>query len=211
MRSGLVLLLLSVPASAAPTRRLGGEQVPVVDAEPAFDQGTYIAPASSRLASTYRTQLTTQTLDKTERESLKRDALPPGQFLVRIHRDKRGQRYLYKPCDFGYHERVLITGTEIILLANEPLAVPIARKETKGRITTIELHDANLPPMVSTKFRLRTTTIPGQFELAAGDDDFSELVATPAAVAKLDVVVRVCKTAKTPELDFAASPGRAPR
>lgn len=198
----MLLLLLSVPASAAPTRRLGGEQVPVVDAEPAFDQGTYIAPASSRLASTYRAQLTTQTLDKPERESLKRDVLPPGQFVVRIHRDKRGQRYLYKPCDFGYHQRVLITGTEVFLLGTEPLAVPIARKETKGRITTIELTAANLPPMVPTKLRLRTTTIPGQFELAAGDGELADLVATPAAVAKLDVVVRVCKTAKTAELDF---------
>jgi hypothetical protein len=202
MRAGLLLLLVSLPASAAPTRSVGREKLPVVETEPAFEEGTYVAPAASRLASTHRGQLATRTLDKLERDTLKRDALPPGQFLVRIQRDKRGRRYLYKPCDLGHHQRMLITDTEVIMLATEPLAAPIARKQTKGRITTIELDTANLPPMVTPKLRLRPTKIAGQFEFAAGDGDFDELLATPDAVAKLDVVVRVCKTAKTDELDF---------
>lgn len=201
MRVGLLVLLLSLPASAAPLRDLGGERVPVLSREPTFERGTFVAPAGSQPAQKYRALLATRVLDKFERDALKRDTLPPGQFLVRVWRDKRGKPYLYKPCDYGYHQRILIGHDEVILLGVEPLAVPITRKTSKGRVTTIDLDTAGLPPMESS-LSVRSTKVPGMFELAGEDDAPGELLGTPDAIAKLDVVVRVCKNAKTHELDF---------
>ena len=89
----------------------------------------------------------------------------------------------------------------VVALAAAALAVPIARTQKKGKLTTIELDTKDLPPMVASKLRLRKTGASGIFELAA-NDAVSELVATPVAAARLDVVVRVCKKAKVAELDF---------
>ena len=206
MRPGLLLaiaVVLVAPASAAPTRVVAGQRVPVLDAEPDFDEGTFIAPAGTPLAQKYGASLLSTTLDDGERRDLKVDALPPGGLVVvRIHRDRSGKRYLYKPCDLGYHQRTSITDTHVWMLATEPLVVPIAHKVKRGRNTTIELDTTGLSPMVASKLRLRSTSPAGHFELAVGDGEFSELVATPAAAAKLDVVVRVCKKAKVAELDF---------
>ena len=204
MRAALVLCLIAGSASAAPTRLVAGQRLDVLDAEPAFDEGTFVAAARSPLAEKYRAKLVTTTLDDGERKDLSTDALPSkGLFVVRVRRDAAGKRYLYKPCDQGHHQRTLVTDTQVWMLGTEPLVVPIARKQQRGKLTTIELDTKGFSPMVATKLRLRSTGTAGIYELAANDDDFSELVATPAAAAKLDVVVRVCKRAKTSELDFS--------
>ena len=204
MRTALLLCLLAGSAAAAPTRIVGGQRLEVLDAEPAFDEGTFIAAARSPLAQTYRANLVTTTLDAGERKDLGTEALPvKGLFVVRVHREAAGKRYLYKPCDQGYHQRTLITDTQVWLLGTEPLVVPIAKKQQRGKLTTIELDTKGLSPMVATKLRLRATGSAGIYEMATNDDGFTELVATPAAAAKLDVVVRVCKKAKVSELDFA--------
>jgi len=202
MRAAVVLCLIAGTAAAAPTRLVGGQKLAVLDAEPAFDEGTFVAPARSALAKTYRDRLLTSTLDENEKKELKLDALPKGLFVVRIQRDAAGNLFLYKPCDQSYHQRTLFTDTQVVMLATEPLVVPIARMTKKGKLTTIELDTKDLPPMVASKLRLRKTGASGIFELAANDDAFSELVATPVAAARLDVVVRVCRKAKAAELDF---------
>ncbi len=203
MRAGLVLCLIAGSASAAPTRLVAGQRLDVLDTEPAFDEGTFVAAARSPLAEKYRANLVTTALDDGERKDLSTEDLPSkGLFLVRVRRDAAGKRYLYKPCARGHHNRTLITDTQVWMLGTEPLVVPIARKQRRGRLTTIELDTKGFSPMVASKLRLRSTGTPGIYELAANDDAFSELVATPAATARLDVVVRVCKKAKAMELDF---------
>jgi hypothetical protein len=199
--TALLLCLLAGSAAAAPTRIVGGQRIAVLDAEPAFDEGTFIAPARSSLAETYRAKLVARALDG--------EQLPAkGLFVVRIRRDTSGKRYLYKPCDQSHHQRTLIMDTQVWMLGTEPLVVPIAKKQQRGKLTTIELETKDLPPMVATKLRLRATGTAGVYELAANDDGFTELVATPAAAAKLDVVVRVCKKAKVSELDFTTPSSR---
>jgi hypothetical protein len=206
MRSGflpyLIAIVLVAPAAAAPpTRAVGGQRLPVLDAEPDLDEGTFVAPAGSSLAQKYGASLLSTTLDDGERRDLKVDKLPSGLFVVRIHRDRSGKRYLYKPCDLGYHQRTLITETQVWMFGVEPMIVPIARKVQRGRITAIELDTTGLPPITS-KLRLRSTSPAGHYDHATGDGGWDELFATPAAAAKLDVVVRVCKKAKVAELDF---------
>lgn len=200
MRSVILLCLLAGTAVAAPTRTVAGQKLAVLDAEPTYDEGTFVA--GPKLVKTYRDKLVTTTLEESERAALKVDTLPKGMFLVRVHRDSAGKLVLYKPCDWSYHQRTLITDAQVWMLAVEPLVVPIARMQKKGKLTTIDLDTKDLPPMVASKLRLRATSTAGVFEVAAGDDDFSELVATPAAAAKLDVVVRVCKKSKVSELSF---------
>jgi hypothetical protein len=209
MRSGtLALIVLAVglvtPAAAGPTRLVAGQRLPVLDAEPALDEGTFVAAAGSRLAEKYGALLLSTALDDDERRDLKANALPADSLIVvRIHRDRNGKPYLYKPCDFGYHQRTAITDTQVWMLGNESLVVPIARKTTRGKLTTIDLDTTGLPPVVASKLRLRSSSPAGHFELAVGDNSFSEVVATPAAAAKLDVVVRICKKSKVSEFDFA--------
>jgi hypothetical protein len=204
MRSGILLSVvvgLVAPAHAGPTRVVAGQRLAVLDADPDLDEGTFVAPAGSALAKKYGASLMSTTLDDGERRDLQVDALPANSLIVvRIHRDRSGKRYLYKPCDLGYHQRTAITDTQVWMLGTEPLVVPIARKVKRGRVTTIELDTKGLPPMIATKLLLRSTTPAGHYELGTGDA--AELVATPAAAAKLDVVVRVCKKAKVAELDF---------
>ena len=201
----MIVVGLVAPAAAAPaTRMVGGHRLPVLDTEPDLDEGTFVAAASSPLAQKYRANLVSMALDDGERRDLEADALPPdGLFVVRIRLDRRsGKRYLYKPCDLGHHQRTAITDTQVWMLGTEPLVVPIARKVKHARITTIELDTAGLSPMVASKIRIRSSSPAGHYELATGDGNWDELVATPAAAAKLDVVVRVCKKAKVSELDF---------
>lgn len=204
MRAALVLCLIAGTASAGPTRLVAGQRLEVVDTEPAFDEGSFVAPSRSPLAAKYREPLVTTVLDAGERKDLGVDALPAkGLFVVRVQRDAAGKRYLYKPCDQGYHQRTLITDTQVWMLGTEPLVVPILHERQRGKLTTIDLDTKGLSPMVASKLRLRTTGTAGIYELAVNDGGFSELVATPAAATKLDVVVRVCKKAKAKELDFS--------
>jgi hypothetical protein len=201
----LIAVVLVAPAAAAPTRVVAGQRLPVLDADPDLDEGTFVAAAGSALAKKYGASLLSTALDDGQRRDLKVDKLPSGLFVVRIHRDRSGRRYLYKPCDLGYHQRTLITDTQVWMFGVEPMVVPIARKVQRGRISTIELDTTGLPPITS-KLRLRSTIPAGHYEHATGDGGWDELVATPAAAAKLDVVVRVCKKAKVAELDFTKRP-----
>jgi hypothetical protein len=113
MKTVIALIALAGTAAAAPkTRTIGGQTLPVAeDVAPAFDEGTYVAPAASKLAQTIRAKLVVTTLTADERKDLKVATLPTGLFLIRIHQDRSGKMYLYKPCDFGYHNRTLYTDT----------------------------------------------------------------------------------------------------
>ena len=88
MRAVVVLCLIAGTAAAGPSRLVGGQKLAVLEAEPTFDEGTFVAPARSALAKSYRDRLVTSTLDENEKKELKLDALPQGLFVVRIQRDE---------------------------------------------------------------------------------------------------------------------------
>ena len=209
LRSCLLLgaLAAAAPALASPaaSRVVAGQRLPVLTAEPAFDEGTFFAAAGTELAARYQAQLLSPALDEFERTTLKVDALPDaGLFLVRVQRDRKGKLYLYRPCDGGYHRRQLITDTHVWMLGGEPLMVPLTRTQRRGRLTTLELDTQGLPPMIATRIQLRTSARAGLYEELAEDGTVDGLLMTPAAARKLSVIVRVCKKAKVQEFDFSA-------
>ncbi|MEZ4359041.1 MAG: hypothetical protein R3B48_02595 [Kofleriaceae bacterium] len=208
----LALIGLLSHAEAAPRRRpppatkqVAGVALPILRAEPAMDEGTFLARASSALGRAYHARLTAIELDDLARGELGVDALPAGLVLIKVHRDRRGAFYLYRPCDGGYHARTVITATDVWMLGTEPLRVPVRRSARRGRVTSLELDTSGKPAMAA-RLELHRSARAGFYQLGAGDGEAGaagfEWLATPKAAAKLDVVVRICKTAKVPEFDF---------
>lgn len=187
------------------TLLVAGQPLAILAEPPAADPATFVADPGSELARTTREQLLTFTLSESEQQRLGAATLPAAELhLVRVHRDRAGKLFLYRPCDLGAHDHTLVTATELWLLGGESFRVPIERRQRRGRSTTFDLDTTGLPPFLATRVRLRAQR-GGLYQLATGSEPFSELAMTPAAAAKLPIVIRRCHHAKAPEFDFRAA------
>lgn len=218
MRPTFPLLALAACALAWPAHAekpierslvVAGQSLAILAEPPAADPATFVADPGSELARTTREQLVSVALREHEQQQLGVAALPAAELhLVRVHRDRAGKLFLYRPCDLGAHAQTVVTATELWLLGGEPFRVPIERRKRQGRVTTFELDTKGLPPFLATRVRVRAQR-GGLYQIATGSEPFSDLAMTPAAAAKLPIVIRRCHDAKAPEFDFRAS--RAPR
>ncbi len=227
MRFAVAALAAAVAFHSAPQRAgaekppertlvVAGQRLSVLEQPPSADPATFVAAPGSELERTTRAQLLTPTLSDLEQQQLGVAAPPSaGLHLVKVHRDPAGKLFLYRPCDLGAHSHTLVTDQHLWLLGGEPFRIPITRRTQRAKTTTLDLDTAGLPPFLPSQLRLRLDrTRRGLYRVDAGDEAgdqaSADLAITPAAAAKLPIVIRLCRHAKVPELDFTP-PAPAPR
>jgi hypothetical protein len=176
-----------VPRAAPSSRKICGQDLPVLTTEPKHDV-PFVALSTSVLADNYRRSLfpTGGSTDELK--------------LVKVHRDTAGQLFVYRPCGLG-HWREIISDHMLVQEGYETYRVPIRATKKDADGFTLELDNSGFPPWIQNRRRYQSTPTRGLYQIMTHDALGSDLMMTVEEAAKLDIVVRLCRVEKLAELE----------